>query len=297
MKFLSTIILSTLSLSLNAVGTPTVEARGPSLVERDLATVTGVISAIQAKVKALDSAINSYNGGDVSAVQSASDSVVSAINSGVATVKGSGDLSQNDALQLPGPVQELTKDVQSAVNDIISKKDKIVAACQGAQTLKDLQQQKTASGALADAITSKVPSSLQGIASQLSSGITAAIQKGIDSYQNAGGCSSSSSSSASSASSATGTGAATSATSATSATITTTATSPGSAAGSSSASSARITSSSKVVSSTPTSGSGSGSGGSTTTGSTGPLSTGAASAISVSSSVGIIAALAVLFAF
>lgn len=179
----------------------------PTLVSRQGGAV-GVISDIQAQTSALASAVSSYSGGDPSAVKSASEKLVSTINSGVDSVKSGPALSTADALALTSPVQDLTKQVQGVVNDLISKKDKFVAAGAGGTVYQDLQSQYTAADNLAKAISAKVPESLSDIAAQLSAGITAAIQKGIDSYKDAAsstGSSSSASASATETKTATGT--------------------------------------------------------------------------------------------
>ncbi|PKX93413.1 cell wall mannoprotein 1 family protein [Aspergillus novofumigatus IBT 16806] len=156
----------------------------PTLVSRQAGAV-GVISDIQAQTSALASAVSSYNGGDPSAVKSASEKLVSTINSGVDTVKSGSALSTADALALTSPVQDLTKQVEDVVSDLISKKDQFVAANAGGTVYQDLQAQYTAADNLAKAISAKVPEALADIAAQLSAGITTAIQKGLDAYKDA----------------------------------------------------------------------------------------------------------------
>ncbi|KAB8075766.1 hydrophobic surface binding protein A-domain-containing protein [Aspergillus leporis] len=182
MKFSSILALG---LASGALAAPTKVAHEPSIVERDLASVTNVLSGINTKVETLDSAIKGFSGGNTDSVVSASTDLVSAIKSGTETVKSSDALSSGDALGLPGPVQNLAKKIDTTIEDLISKKSQIVAAGAGAKTYKQVQDQYSAAKDLADTITSKVPDSLQGIAGQLSGGITAAIQKGLDAYKDA----------------------------------------------------------------------------------------------------------------
>ncbi|GIK07759.1 cell wall mannoprotein 1 [Aspergillus viridinutans] len=259
----------------------------PTLVSRQAAAV-GVISDIQAQTSALASAVSSYNGGDPSAVKSASEKLVSTINTGVDTVKSGADLSTADALALTSPVQDLTKQVQGVVSDLISKKDKFVAAGAGSTVYQDLQSQYTAADNLAKAISAKVPSSLSDIAAQLSAGITAAIQKGIDAYKDVAtstGSSSSSSASATETKTATETSTGTTTKTATSTAVIPTGTASGSAPPSTTA--------------TPTKGgSGSSTGSATASSSTNLLATGAASKEHFSYSLGgavVAAAIAVAF--
>ncbi|KAI9040033.1 cell wall mannoprotein 1 family protein [Aspergillus affinis] len=155
----------------------------PTRVERDLPTVTGVLSGIGPKVEALDSAIQSYSGGDVAKVQSASDALVEAINAGTTKVKGTSSLSTSDALGLPGPVNELKDKISTVITHLSSKKSQIVKAGKGGQTYNDLTQQKTAAKKLSNTIVSKVPDSLQDLAGSIAGGISTAIEKGIKDYQ------------------------------------------------------------------------------------------------------------------
>lgn len=182
MKF-SLSVLTTLALSASVLATPTVEARGPTHVERDLASITGVLSGISDKVGNLHTAINNYNGGDTQPVQSASDSLVDAINSGTTKVNGGDELNSMDALGLQKPVSDLKDKIQSTISDLNGKKQKIVDAGKGSLTYNDLQKQKTAALKLSDAIVSKTPDNLHDIAHSLASGISDAIQKGVEDFK------------------------------------------------------------------------------------------------------------------
>ncbi|KKK18224.1 hypothetical protein P175DRAFT_0533328 [Aspergillus ochraceoroseus IBT 24754] len=191
MKFTA---LFALGLASAALATPTKVAREPSLIERD-SSPTSVLAAISAKVSDLASAVSAYSGGDPSAVQSASDAVITVTNSGVATIKSGADLTNADALALTSPVQDLTTQIKGVVSDLIDKKSKFEAACAAGQVLTSLNDQYTAASNLAKVLSAKVPSALSSIAEELSSGITAGIQKGIDAYKGASdsGCSTSTS--------------------------------------------------------------------------------------------------------
>ncbi|OJJ35993.1 hypothetical protein ASPWEDRAFT_93762, partial [Aspergillus wentii DTO 134E9] len=180
MKFTS--VLFTLGLTAGVIAEPTVQSRATP-VERDLSTITGVLSGISDKVSALDSAIEAYKGGSVDPVQSASDNLVDAINSGTTKVKATDDLSAGDALGLTGPVSDLKDKIQTVIQHLTAKKSDIVKAKAGALTYNDLQDQKAAAQKLSDAIVSKVPKELDDIASGLASGISEAIGKGVDNFK------------------------------------------------------------------------------------------------------------------
>ncbi|KAL2872596.1 cell wall mannoprotein 1 family protein [Aspergillus lucknowensis] len=153
----------------------------PSLMKR--ADATDVIAQISDKVSTLDSAITSWTGGDYSKVKAASDSLISTINDGASTVSSGPDLSNADALALTGPVQDLTDQVETTIQHLISKKEQAVSEGAGGTVKTALNDQYDAAQKLADAITSKVPDALTDIANELSAGISAAIQKGIDAYK------------------------------------------------------------------------------------------------------------------
>ncbi|PYH98085.1 hypothetical protein BO71DRAFT_395565 [Aspergillus ellipticus CBS 707.79] len=173
---LSLVSVLTLGLAAGSLAAPT-------QVERDLPTVTGVLSGIGTKVDALDAAIKAYNGGDVAKVQQASDNLVTSINQGNTKVSGSGALSSNDALGLPGPVNELKNKIATVVSDLNGKKSEIVKAGKGAQTYNDLQQQSAAAKKLSNNIVAKVPQNLQSLAGSVAGGITDAINTGIKDFQ------------------------------------------------------------------------------------------------------------------
>jgi Hydrophobic surface binding protein A len=153
-----------------------------------LTTLQPIITKIVGDVGTLDSAINAYTSGDASSVLNAGKALLDDINSGVTTAKGSADLSQNDALSLTTPIQGLQTATEGVIKDLTAKKCALVAAGKGPDVLQNINDQLTASKALADAITSKVPQALQSVAAQLSSGIATALQGGVDSFKDTSSC-------------------------------------------------------------------------------------------------------------
>jgi hypothetical protein len=184
-------ILVTLGLT-GALATPT-------LTSRQNAPAAGVISGIQAQLSAVASAVSAFDGKDPKPVEDASSKLVTIINDGTKTVSSGPAMTTMDALGLTGPVQDLTKQTEGVINDLISKKDQFVAANAGPTVYQNLQEQYTASDNLSKAISAKVPQGLGDLASQLAAGITAAIQKGIDAYKDAGSAPTSSGTSSASA--------------------------------------------------------------------------------------------------
>jgi hypothetical protein len=154
-------------------------------VVRDLVTIQKVITDIQAQTKALNMAIKAYTT-DYSALQSAATTLQNLIVSGTATVNAQPVLSLLDASQTAETVTNLSADVSSTVNALIANQATFVANGKAADVLKTLQDQKTASQALADALTSKVPSDLKEVANTLSAGINDALVKGIAAFNGLG---------------------------------------------------------------------------------------------------------------
>ncbi|OOF96454.1 hypothetical protein ASPCADRAFT_506128 [Aspergillus carbonarius ITEM 5010] len=173
---LSLLTLLTFTLATNTLAAPT------QIQERDLPTITGVLSTIGTKVDALGTAIQGYTGGDVSKLQQASNNLVAAINNGNKKVSGTGALTAGDALGLPGPVNDLKNKISTVITKLDGKKAQIVKAGKGAQTYNDLTQQKAAAKKLSNTIVSKVPQNLQGLAGSIAGGISEAIDTGVKDY-------------------------------------------------------------------------------------------------------------------
>lgn len=294
MKFTTSIVA--LGLAAQALATPTLVERKPTAVKRDIGAFTSVIAGIQDVVSTFDTDVKAYSGGDTSKLLSDSSSIISTTNKGVTTLSGQDTLSETDALGLTSPVQDLTKEIQTAINDLIDKKSQLVAAGEGATVESSLQDQYNAAKKLADTITSKVPSELSGIAASLSAGITDAIQKGIDAFKGTGGSTTTGGNTATTApASATTAPAGTTTAPAPGSTATGTATAPGGASGTQSVPAS--TGSGSAVPTSPGTATSSGlvPGSSGTGTSTPPLFTNAASLNKINTA-GALAAVAALFA-
>ncbi|KAL5365960.1 hydrophobic surface binding protein A-domain-containing protein [Aspergillus floccosus] len=176
MKFLTAIF--TLGLMATSFAEPIPKAK------RALSDYKNVIQSVSNQVAVVDTTVTNYVAGSVAgtAVQTASDKLVTVINTGTTTVNGLAALNTIDALSLVSPIQALADDVNDLIDNVIAAKPNFVADGLAGNVLASLQAQKTASQALAAAITAKVPSSLQSTANQLSSQITTAIQRGITAY-------------------------------------------------------------------------------------------------------------------
>ncbi|OJJ54615.1 hypothetical protein ASPSYDRAFT_160029, partial [Aspergillus sydowii CBS 593.65] len=183
MRFQPTFLLAGLGLITTVLATPTHVIRERTLVERDAAAIQSNIADINSKTIALGDDITAYTGGDTSAIEKTSTDLVATINAGTDIVLDGDDLTSTDALNLVGPIQTLTENVDATISALIDKKDPVVEAGSGPAVYSQLQEQLAAATSFADALTSKVPEALKEIADELSSGIKASIQKGIDAYE------------------------------------------------------------------------------------------------------------------
>jgi hypothetical protein len=163
--------------------------------------VVGVVGDIDTATQNLDSAVKAFSG-DPQALVAAQQKIKSIVDSGVAKVKAAPELTITEAAGLTSQTTTLQKDVESVVNDLISKKSALIAAGQGQVVESGLKDQLAGAQALAAAITSKVPETLKSTATQLSAGIADALQKGVTAFADAPAGSSGSGSGAGSSSSA-----------------------------------------------------------------------------------------------
>ncbi|KAL2867657.1 cell wall mannoprotein 1 family protein [Aspergillus lucknowensis] len=183
MRFQPSFILAGLGAITTVLATPTKATWEPTLVERDTAAITSVVADINAKVMALGDDIRGYTGGDTSAIEAASTELVDTINAGTEIVADSDDLTAIEALDLVNPITSLTSVVDTTITDLIGKKDPVVEAGAGARVYTQLQAQLAAANTFAETLSSKVPPELKDIADELSAGIAASIQRGIDAYE------------------------------------------------------------------------------------------------------------------
>ncbi|KAK2602942.1 hypothetical protein N8I77_009436 [Diaporthe amygdali] len=146
------------------------------ILERDLATIQGVIGDVSTKLQALNTAAQGFSG-DASALTSASSDLSSTIKSGTSTVQGTDALTLTDAVSLQSTVQGLQGNAQTLVDNLSSKKSAIEQAGLCDTVLQQSQGLSTDSQALIDAVVSKVPQEAQSIAQNLVAGFTATLQQ------------------------------------------------------------------------------------------------------------------------
>lgn len=146
------------------------------VLERDLATIQGVIGDVSTKLTALNDAAQSFSG-DAGALTSASSDLSSTIKSGTSTVQGTDALTLTDAVSLQSTVQGLQSNAQTLVTNLAGKKSAIEQAGLCDTVLQQSQGLSTDSQALIDAVVSKVPQEAQSIAQNLVAGFTSTLQQ------------------------------------------------------------------------------------------------------------------------
>jgi hypothetical protein len=176
MKFTSTFV--TFGLAAGAIATSAVQ-------RRDGAAIGDAIAQIALDIAQFDSDVNAYTGGPPTTIQSDSDKIVADTNTAIDAVHAVTALSEDEVGLLITPIQNLNTSINTAITDLIAKKDLLVAACAGDQTLDDLNQQLSTATALSNGVVAIVPSELQEIAGELAAPILAAINLGIAAFTGA----------------------------------------------------------------------------------------------------------------
>jgi len=151
--------------------------------KRQVATIQTAIKNVGTALTNLDTSIKAVNAaGDTAKILAMSQAVQTALTTGTTMVMAGQAITLQDALGLQQTTGALTTQVTTVVTDLMAKKAIIQQAGQTQTTLQSLMSQKTASTAFAKAVTSKVPAGVQNIASNQSSMIGAALDKGIAAF-------------------------------------------------------------------------------------------------------------------
>ncbi|QDS68687.1 hypothetical protein FKW77_002662 [Venturia effusa] len=160
-------------------------AASASIMERQVQAIIGVISGINTELGKLDTIVKGFSG-DPKPLAEASKMALETVTKGVETVNGASTITLTDSVQIQGQVQNLQASLEGLVSDLLAKKSELVAAGQGQVVYKSLTDQMTGAKSLSAAISTKVPPDVKTLADQLSQGLLAALQKGIDGFKDAG---------------------------------------------------------------------------------------------------------------
>jgi len=154
------------------------------VTKRDLQTIQTSITSVGTALTALDTSIKAIQGpADAMKVLGMSQMVNQALTDATTKITATQPITLTDALSLQQSAQTLTTTASTTVTDLIAKKAVIVQAGAQAVTLQNLMQQKTASDALAKAVTAKVPANVQSIAQQQTAQIGMSLDKGIAAFK------------------------------------------------------------------------------------------------------------------
>lgn len=177
MKFLTLACLATSAVA-GVVEPPT------RVLERDLATVTGVISNVGNEIDNLDKAAKAFSG-DQKPVVAAAEKLIQALKDGKTKVAGSDDLSLADALGLQEPVKALQAKGETLEKDFKAKRSEVEKAGACGTVRQNLGDINENSQALISAVVSKVPKDAQAIAKSLADGLTKVLNQAQDDFSEA----------------------------------------------------------------------------------------------------------------
>ncbi|EHA52487.1 cell wall protein [Pyricularia oryzae 70-15] len=155
-----------------ALDLPTnVRRDAPTKVERDLATISRVVTDVDSKIKDLTDSIKNFNG-DPAALSKASSTLTSTLNQGASDVSAGTSITLNEAITLQAQVSGLQSDSNNLISALTDKKK----AFEDASLCGVIYQQSgdlgTNAKSLIDAVVSKVPQDVQSLAQQVASGFS-----------------------------------------------------------------------------------------------------------------------------
>ncbi|KAK8042511.1 cell wall protein [Apiospora phragmitis] len=152
------------------------------LAYAQLEALQQAIGAVSDALGDLDTKVKAISGTDANTaapVLQASQKILMTMQSSTAKVSGAEALGVFDALSLQDTASSLVTSVNTTMKNLAAKKPQLDMLGVTSVAVKSIQDQKTASKALGDAIVSKVPAVGQGIAQGSIDQINAALEGGI----------------------------------------------------------------------------------------------------------------------
>ncbi|KAF2231940.1 hypothetical protein EV356DRAFT_506362 [Viridothelium virens] len=173
-----------MKLNLSLLALLGVVTAAPTVVKRDVTTITNALASVNSATVTLDGAVKSFDGTALSALGVAGDStaVLSAINTAITEVEGTSDVGILGALPIAGSTTQLIGTLDETINDLIKQKPLFDSSGTSAIVLSQLQQQSNASSVLGSDIKSKLPILADLLADSLNAQISAAFKRGIAAY-------------------------------------------------------------------------------------------------------------------
>lgn len=155
----------------------------PSLVARQ-SSLADDIMKVDAAVKAADASVKS---GDFTKLAGDFKTLLDALDAGTANAKKSPVLTQEQALALATPAQDLSKTTVMTLQDLSAKKADIVKAGLGAAVYQGLMEAETKAAAYITVLTSKIPPSLSTVAGGIVKPAQDQLAKTVADFKDAAG--------------------------------------------------------------------------------------------------------------
>ncbi|KAK1453087.1 cell wall protein [Colletotrichum paranaense] len=180
MKFTTEITLLTLAMGVFA------EPPTKVVAERDLATIQGVIQQVGNSLKDLNKAVEGFNG-DLSGLAGAAGAFTNTLNQGTQQVMGTSEITLNEALQLQQFVSGLQSDGNALTKNLEKKKPEFEKASLCGIISSQVGSVGDGAKKLIDTVVTKVPQSVQSVASQLAGSFATTLSSTQQSFA-AGNC-------------------------------------------------------------------------------------------------------------
>jgi hypothetical protein len=157
----------------------------PGLVVADGAGIVASIDTISTDTLALNETVSSWKGGLLGTIPiiAKSTSLLENIKKGTKVASASANLTLIEAIQVAQATQALAADVNSTLETIISAENKFDHLLLGPVILLNLKLEKDATQDFSSAVITKVPASLQPVATRLVEGIITGFDKAIETYK------------------------------------------------------------------------------------------------------------------
>ncbi len=143
------------------VATP-VERSPPTLVERDLATVTSVLADVKTGFSNLQAAAAAFNG-DPTQLKAEAASVISKVESGTTAIQNMTPITVGEALGLVGPSNDLAKQGEALATELKTRLPDVQTAKECGTVRSFLDKGVTDADALIAALKAKSPTAVQSV--------------------------------------------------------------------------------------------------------------------------------------
>ncbi|KAF5525450.1 Cell wall mannoprotein 1 [Colletotrichum aenigma] len=171
-------LLSFTLVAATVLGAPVITTK----YKRDLATIQAALNTINSALQGLDNSVKNTQtvtlGGGIQLL-GAVGNVKTSIEDATTQVQASEVLNRKDALNLKAATDALTNNVKVTINDVVAKKSLVDSLGATPLVAVALQDQKSASVALAQALVSKVPQELNADAQKSAGALSTVLDQGI----------------------------------------------------------------------------------------------------------------------